>query len=73
MRSMTLQKAPASTPDVSQLSSDSEDYDSPTRAESALVLLGAAVIAVPAGLLGMALVPAVLAVRGIRRLARPAK
>jgi hypothetical protein len=56
--------------DLLQFDSESEDYDSPTRAEAALVMLGVAVIAFPAGLLGLAIVPFVLGARALRNLAK---
>jgi hypothetical protein len=57
----------ASPVDVFQFTSDSEDYESPSRAEAALVLLGAAFLAVPAAIVGLALVPFVLGARVLRR------
>lgn len=53
---------------VFEFSSDSEDYDSPTRGEAALVLLGTAFLAIPAGIIGLAVVPFLLGARALRNL-----
>lgn len=52
---------------VFDFTSDSEDYESPTRAEAALMLLGTAFLAVPACIVGLALVPFILGARALRR------
>lgn len=64
----TSATAPGSPVDLFQFSSDSEDYDSPTRGESVVLLLGTAFLAVPAGIIGLALVPLILGGRAVRRL-----
>lgn len=64
--SATLSGSPV---DLFQFSSDTEDYDSPTGGESVVLLLGTAFLAVPAGLIGLAVVPFILGARAVRRLA----
>jgi hypothetical protein len=55
---------------VFEFTSDSEDYESLTRGEAALVLLGTAFLAVPAGIVGLAVVPFILGARALRNLAK---
>lgn len=55
---------------VSHLTSDSEDYDSPTRGEAAVALLGATLLAVPVGIIGLAAMPFILVARALRSLAK---
>lgn len=70
---MTTSATPTGSPvDLFQFSSDSEDYDSPTPGESVVLLLGTAFLAVPAGIIGLAVVPFILGARAVRRLVRTA-
>ncbi|MET4143936.1 hypothetical protein [Arthrobacter sp. UYCo732] len=52
-----------------QFTSDSEDYDSPTSGEVAVALIGTALLAVPAAIIGLAVVPFILGARALRDLA----
>jgi hypothetical protein len=56
--------------DVFQFTSDSEDYEPPTRGQAVAALLGAAFLAVPAALIGLAVVPLILGGRALRNLAK---
>lgn len=74
MVSMTSEAiAPGSPVDLFQFNSDSEDYDPLTRGQTVAVLLGTAFLAVPAGLVGLAVVPFILGARGLRRLANASR
>ncbi|HEX9226843.1 MAG TPA: hypothetical protein VF885_09310 [Arthrobacter sp.] len=51
---------------IFDFTSDSEDYPSPSRGVAVLVLLGIAFLAVPASIVGLALVPFILGARALR-------
>ena len=63
---------PGSPVDLFQFSSDSEDYDPLTRRQTVAVFLGTAFLAVPAGLICLAVVPFILGARAVRELVRTA-
>lgn len=70
MKSMTAVVASTATSpvDLFQFSSDSEDYEFPSRGQAALILLGTAVLAVPVGIVGLTAAPLILGVRAVRGL-----
>ena len=51
---------------VFDFTSDSEDYESPTRGEAVLVLLGTALLAVPVGIISLTAAPFILGARASR-------
>lgn len=65
-----MTSAASSPVDVFEFTSDSEDYESPTRGEAVVLLLGAAFLAVPAVLIGLAVIPLILGGRALRNLAK---
>ncbi len=55
---------------IFQFTPDSEDYESPTRGQAVVALLGTAFLAVPAGIIALTVVPFILGARALRSLAR---
>lgn len=66
MESMTSTVASAPA-DFFPFDSVTEDYEVPNRAQAALVLFGAALLAVPVGIVTLAAAPFVLGARALRR------